>query len=81
MIPFFQVTKMESRVFVPPDELHAHKQYALNCEVQLRNPRVFTASTPFGEKQENLLNLQEKNPIDVEITLQSVLDLEKLNMD
>lgn len=51
MIPFFQVTKMESRVFVPPDEIHAHKQYALNCEVHLRNPRIFTASTPFGEKQ------------------------------
>jgi len=45
----FQVTEIESRIYVKPEEIKKYGSININYDINLRNPTVESHKTPFGE--------------------------------
>ena len=50
MILNFQLTSVESRTYSSTEDIRKYKNININYDVNLRNPSIVVAHTPFGEK-------------------------------
>ncbi|OYT61388.1 hypothetical protein B6U67_05895 [Methanosarcinales archaeon ex4484_138] len=51
MIVSFTLTQIESRTYISQEEFRKYQNININYDINLRNPRVSTIDTPFGDKE------------------------------